>query len=143
MHSSETVNQDGPSNKPGFGLLFKDLLQTTTQFLKQEATLATHEWQLEVAKAKSALIYGAAGVPLGAIGAALLVFMAVHLMAALGLPLWASFGVMFLVLVGIAVALLLYAKKTASDIHAVPSNTVKAMKDTANWIRQYIAGSRR
>ena len=136
------TNEEALGHKPGFGWIFKDLLQTTTQLFKQEAILATHEWQLELAKAKSALIYGAAGVPLGAVGSALLVLMVVHLLAAFGVPLWASFGLMFLVLSGAAVALLLYAKKTVSDFHAVPPTTVDTMREIAAWIKQYIAGSR-
>ena len=142
MNSSDAVARQPNGRKSGLGGVLEDLLQPSRQFLKQAHTLAIHEWQLELTKAKSAVIYAVAGVPLGTIGAAVLVFMLVHLLATLGVPLWASFGLVAVLIIGLAVTLLLYAKKTASAIRPVPRETLDTIKETAIWIRQYVAGSR-
>ena len=142
MNRSDASGEQAKTMNGGLAAVLKDLLQTTSHLLKQELALAAHEWQLELNKAKSGLIYGAVGVPLSLVGGALLVLMLVHLLAFLGLPLWASFGLMSLLLIGGAVALLLYAKRIATSIRPVPQNTVDTIKETAVWIRQHVAGSR-
>lgn len=64
--------------------------------------------------------------------------MLVHLLAALGLPLWASFGLVGALLVGSGVYLLLRAKTTVSDIHVVPLRTVQTMKENVAWIKEAV-----
>lgn len=68
--------------------------------------------------------------------------MLVHLLAALGLPLWASFGLVGLLLVGFGVYLLRQAITTASGIHLVPLRTVQTMKENVAWIKQAVTSAR-
>ena len=79
---------------------------------------------------------------MSAIGGLLLIVMTVHLLAALGLPLWASFGLVGALLLGSAVYLLLRAKTKAGEIHVVPFQTVQTIKDNVAWIKEAVTSTR-
>lgn len=108
----------------------------------QEFRLATHEVQAELGKAGSAASSLAIGIGLAALGGLLLVLMVVHMIAEAGLPLWASYGLVGLVLGGSGLALLIKAKHKAADIHVVPLRTLQTMKENVSWIKEEVTSAR-
>lgn len=118
--------------------LFADLRTLAVQELR----LATHEVREEIGKAKSAGMSLALGVGLSVVSGLLLILMIVHGLNALGLPLWASYGLVGVVLGGAGVALLMKAKTKAGDIHVVPIRTVQTMKENVSWIKEEVTSAR-
>lgn len=108
----------------------------------QEFRLATHEFQEELGKAKMAAAFIAVGGVLGAVGSLLLILMLVHLLAAAGLPLWASYGLVGLLTCAAGVALFLKAKAQVSDIHLMPIRTVHTMKENVSWMKEEVTSGR-
>lgn len=127
-----------PSMTSLIGGLFADL----RALVVQELRLASHEVREELGKARSAGISLALGAGLSVLGGLLLILMIVHMLNAAGLPLWASYGLVGLVLGGSGVALIMKAKTKAGDIHVVPIRTVQTMKENVSWIKEEVTSAR-
>lgn len=136
---SETTRH---SARPTFTALIEGLLADMKALAIQEFRLATHEVQEELGKAQSAVLSLALAITLAAIGGLLLILMVVHLLAEAGLPLWASYGLVGLVLCGAGVWLLLKAKRQAAEIHVLPIRTVQTMKENVSWIKEEVTSPR-
>lgn len=122
--------------------LLEGLLLDIKALAIQEFRLATHEVKAELGKAGSAASSLAIGVGLAALGGLLFVLMVVHMIAAAGVPLWASYGLVGLALGGAGLVLLIKAKKQAADIHVVPIRTVQTMKENVSWIKEEVTSAR-
>ena len=127
-----------PSMTSLIGGLFADL----RALVVQELRLASHEVREELGKARSAGISLALGAGLSVLSGLLLILMIVHMLNAAGLPLWASYGLVGLVLGGSGVALIMKAKTKAGDIHVVPIRTVQTMKENVSWIKEEVTSAR-
>jgi len=136
---SETTRH---SARPTFTALLEGLLTDMKALAIQEFRLATREVQAELGKAQSAMVWLALAITLAAIGGLLLILMVVHLLAEAGLPLWASYGLVGLVLGGAGVWLLLKAKRQAAEIHVLPIRTVQTMKENVSWIKEEVTSPR-
>lgn len=136
---SDTIRH--PS-RPSMTALLEGLFADMKALAIQEFRLATHEVQAELGKAGSAASSLAIGIGLAALGGLLLVLMVVHMIAEAGLPLWASYGLVGLVLGGSGLALLIKAKQKAADIHLVPLRTVQTMKENVSWIKEEVTSAR-
>jgi hypothetical protein len=130
------------SPRPTFTALLEGLLADMKALAIQEFRLATHEVREELGKAQSAVSSLAMAIGLAAIGGLLLILMVVHLLAEAGLPLWASYGLVGLVLGGAGVWLLLRAKRQAAEIHVLPVRTVQTMKENVSWIKEEVTSAR-
>jgi hypothetical protein len=130
------------SGRSSITALLEGLLADMKALAIQEFRLATHEVQAELGKAGSAASSLAIGIGLAALGGLLLVLMVVHMIAEAGLPLWASYGLVGLVLGGSGLALLIKAKHKAADIHVVPLRTVQTMKENVSWIKEEATSAR-
>lgn len=130
------------STRLSFAALLEGLLSDVKALLRQEFRLATLEVREELGKTKSAVSSLALGIGLAAIGGLLLILMIVHMLAAAGLPLWASYGLVGLALGGSGIALLMRAKTKASEIHLVPIRTVHTMKENVSWIKEEVMSAR-
>ncbi|MGH7231110.1 MAG: phage holin family protein [Nitrospiraceae bacterium] len=121
---------------PSFAALLEGLLHDIKNLVAQEIRLAKHEVQHELGKARRAAISVGAGIGIAVVGAVLLILMLVHLVQALtGLPLWGCYGIVGGLCLAAGVALLAKGRRTAADIHVVPSKTVQTMKEHATWIK--------
>jgi uncharacterized membrane protein (DUF2068 family) len=130
------------STQPSIAGLLMGLVSDLKGLALQEVRLATDEFTEELGKAKTAATSLALGSGLALIGGVLLIFMIVHVIAAAGLPLWASFGLVGALLVGASLYLLMRAKKAATDIHMVPLRTVQTMKENVSWIKEEVTSAR-
>lgn len=127
---------------PSMTSLIVGLLADLRALAVQEFRLASHEVREELGKARSAGISLALGAGLSVLSGLLLILMIVHMLNAAGLPLWASYGLVGLVLGGSGVALLMKAKTKAGDIHVVPIRTVQTMKENVSWIKEEVTSAR-
>lgn len=129
-------------SRPSMTSLIGDLFADLRALVVQELRLASHEVREELGKARSAGISLALGAGLSVLGGLLLILMIVHMLNAAGLPLWASYGLVGLVLGGSGVALIMKAKTKAGDIHVVPIRTVQTMKENVSWIKEEVTSAR-
>src|SRR5688572_9144218 len=136
MHDSTTRSPQISLARVAAGLL-SDLRTLAVQ----EFRLALDEYREELGKAKRAGTSLGLGLGLSAIGGLLLIVMTVHLLAALGLPLRASFGLVGALLLGSAVYLLRQGITKTTDIHVVPVRTVQTMKENVAWIKEEVTST--
>jgi len=136
---SDTIRHSARSS---ITALLEGLLADMKALAVQEFRLATHEVQAELGKAGSVASSLAIGIGLAVLGGLLLVLMVVHMIAEAGLPLWASYGLVGIVLGGSGLALLIKAKQKAADIHVVPLRTVQTMKENVSWIKEEVTSAR-
>lgn len=129
-------------SRPSMTSLIEGLFADLRALVVQELRLASHEVREELDKARSAGISLALGAGLSVLGGLLLILMIVHMLNAAGLPLWASYGLVGLVLGGSGVALIMKAKTKAGDIHVVPIRTVQTMKENVSWIKEEVTSAR-
>lgn len=130
------------SARSSIAALVEGLLSDVKALAVQEFRLATDEVREEMGKAKSAATSLLLALGLAAVGGVLLVFMVVYMLAAAGLPLWASYGLVGLVLAGSGIGLLMRAKTKAGNIHVIPIRTVQTMKENVSWIKEEVTSAR-
>jgi hypothetical protein len=125
---------DSPASIAGLvGGIVTDL-QT---LIRQQLLLAKSEMRQEWDKTKSAASSMVAGASLLAAAGLLLCFAMVYLLAtvATGLPLWACFGIVAVVLGLIGGILVAAGRNQATDIHIVPPQTAETLRENAQWLR--------
>ncbi len=117
------------------GGIFGDL----RSLLRQEAQLLKDEIKLELSKAGRAASGFGIGAAVAGVGALFLLLMLVHgLHEWTGLPLWASYGLLGLVLAGAGLALILRAITLAGSVEPMPKRTIHAMKENVQWIKEHM-----
>jgi hypothetical protein len=131
---------ESPSTpKTGLGHIVTGILQDLRTLMRQEAQLLRDEVKLEVSKAGRAASGFGIGAGLLAVGGLFLLLMLVHgLHEWTGLPLWASYGLIGLILAGIGGVLLVRARSLAGTVHAMPRRTLYAIKEDAQWIKEQV-----
>jgi protein-S-isoprenylcysteine O-methyltransferase Ste14 len=109
-------------------------VQTLT---RQELLLAKTEMRQEWEKTKSAAGTMAAGAGLLTVAGLLVSFALVYLLQALasGLPTWACFAIVGLVLGSIGGILVGAGRNKASEISIIPPQTAETLKENAQWLK--------
>ncbi|HZS12620.1 MAG TPA: phage holin family protein, partial [Nitrospirales bacterium] len=107
-----------------------------------EMQLARHEILTEVAKARAAAAGIALAIGIGAVGALMLILTFVHGLHALGLPMWASYGLVAAVLLGAAGFFFGRARRAAHNIHLVPTKTAQTVKENVTWLKDRVTSPR-
>jgi hypothetical protein len=124
--------------EPTLAQLVGGIVNDTQTLVQQELALARREVADELRKTRDAAIsFGIAGGG-AAVGGILLALMLVHLLhwvSADALPLWACYGVIGVLLIGLGAALFLLGRHKAASIHLVPQRTVETMKENFEWIK--------
>ena len=128
--ASETVRP-----RPSIARLVEGLVEDFKHLIAQELRLARHEILGEIAKARTAAAGMVIAAGIGAIGGLLLILALVHGLHALGLPMWASYGLVAVVLLGTAGFFFLRARKAAENLHVVPIKTAQTVKENATWLK--------
>jgi Flp pilus assembly protein TadB len=105
--------------------------------LRQEVKLAKTEMVQEWEKTKTAAGTMATGAGLLTVAGLLLSFALVYLInyLASGMPLWACFGIVGVVLGLIGGILVGAGRAKASDIHIIPPQTAETLKENAQWLK--------
>jgi uncharacterized membrane protein len=98
--------------RPRILTIVRGIIDDAKQLVLGQYELRKYQVEREVTKAKAVATSAAIGMPVAAIGALLLLLTIVHLLNEVaGLPLWASYGIVSVVLLVIGGAFLLAAKK--------------------------------
>jgi Putative Actinobacterial Holin-X, holin superfamily III len=132
----EPIDIPRPEQRVSLAVLIMGLFEDAKRLLIQEARLAKHEFQEELGKVRSAAVWVAIGVGLLALSGLLMIIMLVHMLQAFsGLPLWACYAIIG-ILIGVGgIVLVFKGKGTAASVHLVPQRTMKSMKENVTWIR--------
>jgi hypothetical protein len=129
--------------RSGLVNLVTGILQDLRVLMRQEAQLFRDEVKLEMSKAGRAASGFGIGAALLALGGLFLLLMIVHgIHAWTELPLWASYGLVGLVLAGIGGFLLARARSLAGSVQPVPRRTMYAIKEDAQWIKEQVMSKR-
>jgi hypothetical protein len=102
----------GKIPQPGIIDLVRGIIDDAKQLLLGQYELRKYQAQREAARAKSVAIYAAIGLPIAFVGFVLLLLAIVHILNELAsLPLWASYGIVAVVLLIVGGVFLIAAKK--------------------------------
>ena len=102
----------GKIQRPSIMELVRGIIDDAKQLLLGQYELRKYQAEREVAKAKSVATLAAIGLPVAIIGFVLLVLTVVHMLNELAnLPLWASYGIVTVILLITGGGFLLAAKK--------------------------------
>jgi len=138
-------NHNTQTSTPRSGMmdLVFGIVQDVKVLMRQEAQLLRDEVKLEVNKALQAASGFGLAIGLLAIGGLFLLLMLVYgLHEGANLPLWASYGIVGLLLAGIGGGLLMRARSLAGNVHATPRRTLFAIKEDAQWIKEQVMSKR-
>jgi hypothetical protein len=106
------MEQVGKIPRPGIMDLVRGIIDDAKQLLLGQYELRKYQAQREAARAKSVAILAGIGLPIAFVGFILLLLAVVHILNEIAdLPLWASYGIVAVVLVVTGGGFLLAAKK--------------------------------
>jgi hypothetical protein len=131
------------AEKPSIGSLISGLLGDIRDLLAAELKVARTEIGEDIQKTKGALTALGIGLVILAISVGLLLLMVVHLLHAItNLPLWASYGIVGVVVAAVGIGLLIVAKNKGQGVDFAPEQTVAAVKEDVGWIRARVMSNR-
>jgi len=137
------ANHSSPGSDASLASLIGGIINDAKDLLVHEFTMAKLELQDELRKTKTAAMSFALGAGIALVGGLLLIFMLVHLLAALTLlPLWGCYGIIGGLLVVVGLLLLASGKQTAEQIEVVPPQTVETLKENAQWLKDQTTSNR-
>lgn len=137
------ANHSSPSSDASLASLVGGIINDAKDLLLHEFTMAKLEVQDELRKTKTAAMALALGAGIAVVGGLLLIFMLVHLLAALTLlPLWGCYGIIGGLLVVVGLLLLASGKKTAEQIEVVLPQTAETLKENAQWLKDQTTSNR-
>ena len=115
--------------------LFADL----RSLVAQELRLAKHEMQHELGKLVTAAIQASIAAVLSLMAIILLCLTLVYVLHSLvGLPLWASYGMVTVIAAAGAAGLGYRVMKLGSSLRLWPFRTVRTLKEDAQWIKEQV-----
>jgi hypothetical protein len=125
---------DTKQTDPGIIELVRSAAADTTELVKQQIELTKAEVKENVRTAGSSFGLLAVGASILGVGALFLLVTIAYVLVALGLPVWAGFGIVTLVLFIIGAILVLVGRKRAKTIHG-PERSVAALEATKSTLR--------
>ena len=131
------MDQTTPPRRSGIMDLFNGIVQDCKLLMQQEAQLLRDEVKLEASKVGRAASGFGIGAALAGVGGLFLLLMLVHgLHEWIGWPLWASYGLIGLLLAGIGLAFIVNARTLAGSVSPIPRRTIFTMKENIQWIKE-------
>ena len=129
-----------PGSNGSVSQLMNGIAADAGELLKQQVELLRVELKANLRKARKAEELKIIGAAFAMIGSAFLCVMLVHLLswAAPELPLWACYGIVGGVVIAVGGVLVLVGIHQFKSFHPLPDQTIKALKENAQWIRQWI-----
>lgn len=125
---------DTKQTDPGVIELVRSAAADTTELVKQQIELTKAEVSQTVKTAGSSFGLLAVGAAILGIGAIFLLVTIAYVLVQLGLPVWAGFGIVTLVLFIIGAILVLVGRKRAKSIHG-PERSMAALDATKTTLR--------
>jgi hypothetical protein len=110
------------------------------RLFRQELHLLRDECLFEIAKVRHAAMLIGVGIGLTAIGGVFALIMMVRVLHEfVQLPLWASYGLIGIILLAGGVSLFAKAKQSLQSFHLMPHRTLHSVKEDAQWIKEQIS----
>ena len=127
------------SIRPTIVSLASCLLTDLRGLVAKELQLAKHEMQHELSKLVKAAIQAGIAAVLGLMAVILLCLTLVYVLHSLvGLPLWASYGVVAILAAGGAAGLGYAVMKVGSTLRLWPFRTLHTLKEDVRWIKEQV-----
>lgn len=132
---ADRINAADPS--PSMTQLVGGIVTDMQTLLRQEIRLAKCEVQQEWDKTKTAAESMAAGAGLLTVAGLLICFALVYVLQAVapGLPIWACFAIVGVVLGIIGGILVGVGRAKASEVNVIPAQTAETMKENVQWLK--------
>jgi hypothetical protein len=121
---------------PNVASLVGGIIEDAQRLVQQELRLARRELQTEWDKAKVAAMSILIGMAVCTLGGVFLGSMLVYLLHELaGLPLYASYGIVGVILAIIGGILFYGGRQKAGDVNVVPPQTAETMRENVQWMQ--------
>jgi len=129
-----------PGSNGSVTQLMNGIAADARKLIEQQVELLRVELKADLRKARTAEVLLIIGAAFAMIGGIFLCSMLVHLLslAAPQLPLWACYGIVGGVVIAVGSVLVLVGIHQFKSIHPLPDQTLKALAENAQWIRQWI-----
>lgn len=134
---------EAPPADQGIGSLVKGIVSDVGDLIKKQFEFASAELRQDMRRTGEASRSLAVGGGVTLLGLVPLTLMLVHLLHWLTyppgesdpgrLPLWACYGIVGVVILGIGVALLLVGKKQLDSFNPLPDKTLQSLKENLEW----------
>jgi len=120
--------------------LLGGLAEDVRTLFRQELQLLRDEFFSETAKIRQAAVAIGIGIGFTIIGGLFALIMLVHVLHQyVALPLWASYGLIGVILLAVGGVLLIKAKQSLQSFNLMPRRTLRSMKEDAQWIKEQIS----
>jgi uncharacterized membrane protein YqjE len=130
--------------RPTIVELASNVLIDLRGLVAKELQLAKHEMQHELSKLAKAAIRGGIAAVLSLMAVILLCLTLVYVLHSLvGLPLWASYGVVAILAAGGAAGLGYLVMKLATSLRLWPFRTVQTVKEDVQWMKEQVLSPKR
>jgi uncharacterized membrane protein YqjE len=120
--------------EPNVATLVSGIINDALDLVQQQAALLKHEVKTELVKFKESALTMGVGMGFAIFGVLFLALMLVFLFQWAGLFLWAAFGIVGLILLGVGAALAFWGKTKLESFHPLPRQTVQGIKENMRWI---------
>ena len=135
--------EDTRTSRNGIWGLLSGLIGDVRTLFRQELQLMRDEFLSEIAKIRHGTVAIGAGIACAAMGGLFLLIMLVHVLYVfVGLPFWASYGLIGIILLAVGSALLIKGKQSLQNFNAMPRKTLRSMKEDAQWIKEQMSSSK-
>lgn len=122
-------------SEPSIKELISGVLDDTRELIREEIALARAELREELSKARTAAIALTTAVMTGVIGVVMLCVAAGGALAdALDWPAWGGYGIVALMLLGAALALVAVGRKRLASIRPLPK-TMGSLRENVEWVQ--------
>lgn len=131
------TTQTRPSSDGGRSLahLATGILDDLQELLEQHLKLFRAEVTEDLRRTREAVVWLTVGAVACGLGALLVLFMCVHLLALTDLPLWACFGIVGALVLGIGGTLFYHGKERLEQAAPVPEKTIEELKEDVRWAK--------
>jgi len=123
-----------PRTEPGLTELVTGIVRDAEELLKQQLTMFKAEFKEDVRNTKEAVIPLFIGIGLSLIGGLFLLVAVALVLNRLGLPEWASFGIVGGALLVGGVVLFIVGRNKFASFNPLPDKTVEALKENVQWL---------
>jgi Putative Actinobacterial Holin-X, holin superfamily III len=139
METRQDIGQDARQQERSLGELFGDLTRDMSALIRQETQLATTEMTQKAARVgkSSGVLVG--GALIAYAGFFALLWAIVYGLNASGLPIWASFLIVAVVVLAIGAIMAWRGYDTLRKTDLVPRQTVETIKEDAQWAKEQTA----
>ncbi|OQW31053.1 MAG: hypothetical protein A4E19_20590 [Nitrospira sp. SG-bin1] len=139
----DTHGQAAHTSRNGIIGLLGGLIGDVRTLFRQELRLMRDEFFAETVKIRQGAVAVGAGIAFTALGGLFALLMLVQMLHEFaGLPLWASYGLVGLVLLAVGFALVIKGKNSLQSFDLMPHRTLHSMKENAQWIKEQVLSSK-